>query len=213
MINFKYARKHMVEEQIKDRGVRNPAVLEAFIKVERHKFIPTEYVNHAYDDYPLPIGYDQTISQPFMTALMTELLDPSKDEVVLEIGTGSGFQTAILSKLAKFVISIERVAPLARRAKETLKKLGYNNASVMIGDGSLGWKDNAPYDGIMVTAGAPVMPKALISQLKPGGRMVIPIGEGYQKLQLILKEEEGYTVKEVIDCTFVPLIMKGINDE
>jgi protein-L-isoaspartate(D-aspartate) O-methyltransferase len=188
-------------------------VLKAFEEVERHLFVKEENTELAYENYPLPIGYNQTISQPFITALMTELLHPAKDEFILEIGTGSGYQTAILSKLAKFVVSVERVRELVEYAKNNLKQANIENVSLKFGDGTLGWRDSAPYDGIIVTAGTPEIPEALLNQLKVGGRMVIPVGEnGVHNLKLILKEEDGIVIKDIIDCVFVPLIGRGIGD-
>ena len=211
MINFTMAKKEMIEKQLKRRGVTNKRVLEAFAKVDRHLFVRDENIDQSYDDNALPIGFKQTISQPYITALMTELLYPSKDEIILEIGTGSGYQTAILSQLSKFVISVERNRDLVDFAKDNLQKLKIKNASLMCGDGTLGWKNNAPYDGIIVTAGGSTIPKLLLDQLKVGGRMVIPVGEnGFHKLKLVLKEEDDIIVKNIIDCGFVPLIGRGV---
>ena len=212
MINYKIAKKKMIDDQIRARGITNLDVIRAFGEVDRHLFVREENLNQSYDDNALPIGFDQTISQPYMVALMTELLSSAKDEIVLEIGTGSGFQSAILSKIAKFVVSIERNSDLVKIAKTNLKKSDIKNISVMYGDGTLGWKDNAPYDGIIVAAGSETIPKALIDQLKPGGRMIIPIGKnGAHKLKLILKEEDdNYTEKDILDCRFVPLIGRGV---
>jgi len=225
MINFTMAKQEMIDKQLKRRGITNKSVLEAFEKVDRHLFVRDENIGNirrtlaagivrhhqSYDDNALPIGLKQTISQPYITALMTELLYPSKDEIILEIGTGSGYQTAILSQLSKFVVSVERNRELIDFAKNNLQKLEIKNTSLMFGDGTLGWKDNAPYDGIIVTAGGPSIPKALIDQLKVGGRMVIPVGEnGFHKLKLVLKEENDIIVKNIIDCGFVPLIGRGV---
>jgi len=211
MINFTMAKQEMIDKQLKRRGITNKSVLEAFEKVDRHLFVRDENIDQSYDDNALPIGLKQTISQPYITALMTELLYPSKDEIILEIGTGSGYQTAILSQLSKFVVSVERNRELIDFAKNNLQKLEIKNTSLMFGDGTLGWKDNAPYDGIIVTAGGPSIPKALIDQLKVGGRMVIPVGEnGFHKLKLVLKEENDIIVKNIIDCGFVPLIGRGV---
>lgn len=213
MINFKIARQEMLEKQLKQRSITSTHVLKAFEEVDRHLFVREENITLTYDDYPLPIGFGQTISQPYITALMTELLHPSKDEFILEIGTGSGYQTAILSKLAKFVVSVERIRELVEYAKSNMKKANIENVSIMYGDGTLGWRDSAPYDGIIVTAGTPEIPESLLNQLKIGGRMVIPVGEnGVHKLQLVLKEENDIIVKNVIDCVFVPLIGRGISD-
>jgi len=212
MINYKIAKKKMVDDQIKGRGITNISVINAFSEIDRHLFVRQENLNQSYDDNALPIGFGQTISQPYMVAIMTELLSSAKDEIILEIGTGSGYQTAILSKICKFVISIEKSSELVKIAKDNLQKTDIKNISVMHADGTLGWKDNAPYDGIIVAAGSETIPKSLISQLKPGGRMIIPIGEnGNHRLKLILKEEaENYTEKDIIDCRFVPLIGRGV---
>ena len=212
MINYKIAKKKMVDDQIKGRGITNSDVVNAFLEIDRHLFVRDENLNQSYDDNALPIGYEQTISQPYMVAIMTELLSSAKDEIVLEIGTGSGYQAAILSKISKFVVSVERNSELVKIAKSNLQKASIKNISVMYGDGTLGWKDNAPYDGIIVAAGSESIPKALIDQLKPGGRMIIPIGKnGNHKLKLILKEEgDNFTQKEIIGCSFVPLIGRGV---
>jgi len=213
MINFKIARQEMVEKQLRQRSITNVNILKAFEEIERHIFVREENMALAYDDYPLPIGNGQTISQPYITALMTELLHPAKDEFILEIGTGSGYQTAILSKLAKFVVSVERVRELVEYAKNNLKQAGIENVSLKFGDGTLGWRESAPYDGIIVTAGSTEIPESLLNQLKVGGRMVIPVGEnGNHKLKLVLKEENDIVIKNVIDCVFVPLIGRGISD-
>ncbi len=212
MINYKLAKKKMVNDQIKERGISNVDVLKAFSEIDRHLFVQEEYLNQSYDDNALPIGFDQTISQPYMVALMTELLSSAKDEIILEIGTGSGYQTAILSKISKFVVSIERHSGLIELAKSNLKKAGIKNVSLLYGDGTLGWKDNAPYDGIIVAAGSESVPKALVNQLKPGGRMLIPIGkDGAHILKLVLKEDgDKYIEKSILDCSFVPLIGRGV---
>jgi len=211
MINFKIARQEMVEKQLS--LISSRSVLKAFEEVERHLFVKEENIDFAYEDHPLPIGFGQTISQPYITALMTELLHPAKDEFILEIGSGSGYQTAILCKLAKFVVSVERIRELVELSKTNLKHAGIENVSVKFGDGTLGWRENAPYDGIIVTAGSPEIPDALLNQLKVGGRMVIPVGEnGIHKLKLVLKEENDIIIKNIIDCEFVPLIGRGIGE-
>ncbi len=195
-----------------DIGERaDPRVLAAMRSVPRHLFVPERLRSQAYGDYPLPIGEDQTISQPSLVALMTHLLRPRPGDVVLEVGTGSGYQAAILSGLVGRVYSIEIVEPLARQAAERLRNLGYSNVSVRQGDGYAGWPQNAPFDAIIVTAGAPHVPKPLVEQLKPGGRMVIPVGAAYstQQLMLISKDANG-RVKErrLIPVRFVPLTRK-----
>ncbi|RJF93672.1 protein-L-isoaspartate(D-aspartate) O-methyltransferase [Sphingomonas cavernae] len=189
----------------------NPAVLAAMRAVPRHLFVPPDRRAEAYRNYPLPIGEGQTISQPSLIALMTHLLRPKKGEVVLEVGTGSGYQAAILSRLVGRVYSIEIVEPLARQAAATLTRLGYANVAVRHGDGYAGWPGHAPFDGIIVTAGAPHIPKPLVDQLKPGGRMVIPVGPSHstQRLMLITKDARGKVVERfIIAVRFVPLTRK-----
>ncbi|MCK5027849.1 MAG: protein-L-isoaspartate(D-aspartate) O-methyltransferase [Candidatus Pacebacteria bacterium] len=200
----------MVRYQIENRGISDGTTLEAMRTVKRHLFVRKGSADYAYDDRPLSIGYGQTISQPYITALMTELLNPGNDEIILEIGTGSGFQTAILSTMAKFVVSIEKIRELSDLAKKNIAKLKIENIETFVADGTLGWKDNAPYDGIIVTAGSPEIPQLLLDQLKPGGRMIIPLGkEAYHVLTLVLKTEDGFTQEEIMGCTFVPLIGRG----
>jgi len=198
----------MVREQIEARGVTDEQVLAAMRKVPRHEFVPERWVDSAYDDGPLPIGYDQTISQPYIVALMTELLQLTPQSKVLEVGTGSGYQAAVLAEIAREVYSIEIIEPLAASAAERLKRLGYNKVQVKLGDGYLGWLEHAPFDAIIVTAGAAHVPPPLIEQLKPGGRMVIPIGEvpGQQSLLLVEKSATGkVTQQRVAPVAFVPL--------
>lgn len=197
----------MVKEQIEARGLKDERVLEAMRKVPRHLFVPQSYLNEAYDDHPVPIGEGQTISQPYIVALMTSLLELKGDERVLEIGTGSGYGSAILSLLSKEVYSVERIESLAREAERRLKELGYKNVKIRVGDGSLGWEEHAPYDAIIVTAAAPRVPKPLIRQLKVGGRLVIPVGDRfYQSLhRYIKKDEETLEGQDFGGCVFVPL--------
>ena len=195
----------MVRQQIEARGVSHPRVLEAMRAVPRHLLVPEDARAWAYRDHPLAIGYRQTISQPYIVALMTELLSPEKDHKVLEIGTGSGYQAAVLSLLVERVFSIEIVEPLAARARRDLEALGYDNVTVIAGDGYQGLPEEAPFDGIIVTAAPPYVPEPLVEQLKPGGRMVIPVGEGYQELQLLEKTESGVEVERVIAVRFVPM--------
>jgi protein-L-isoaspartate(D-aspartate) O-methyltransferase len=204
------ARKNMVDEQLIRRGVKNQRVLNAFLEVPRHKFVE-EYLKYkAYDDYPLSIGYGQTISQPYMVALMTEAINPQPEERILEIGTGSGYQAAILSRLCSAVYTIERISALASRARKALDDLGYFNVHIRIGDGTMGLPQDAPYDGIIVTAGAPHVPDALIGQLKEDGRLIIPVGdEGIQDLRRIIRTMDGVKEESLGGCRFVKLIGKN----
>lgn len=200
-------RKVMVVEQIEERGIRDRRVLEVMERVPRHEFVPEEYRAFAYEDSPLPIGEGQTISQPYIVALMTECLNLEGEEKVLEVGTGSGYQAAILSELAKEVYTIEIVGPLAERAEELLKNLGYRNVKVKCDDGYLGWEEYAPFDGIIVTCAPEHIPQPLIDQLAEGGRMVIPVGETQfpQVLKLVEKREGKVTMRNVVPVRFVPM--------
>jgi protein-L-isoaspartate(D-aspartate) O-methyltransferase len=192
MVNFKKARERMVETQIAARGVHDERVLEAMRMVPRHLFLDEALREQAYSDHPLPIAEKQTISQPYIVALMTESLELNGSEKVLEIGTGSGYQSAVLAVLVDRVFSIERYPDLAYRANSILQKLGYKNVIVRVGDGSLGWPDDAPFDGIIVTAGTPHIPQPLIDQLKVGGRLVVPVGDKFgQDLMLVKRVAEG----------------------
>jgi len=195
----------MVKEQIIKRGIKDKRVIEAMRKVRRHEFVPEEYRHLAYSDQPLPIGYEQTISQPYIVALMTELLNLKGNEKVLEIGTGSGYQAAILAELTKEVYTIEILEPLAISAKNRLKKLGYENVKVRCGDGYKGWPEHAPFDGIIVTCAPEHIPDPLVEQLKVGGRMVIPVGKYLQELVLITKTEHGIEKRSVAPVAFVPM--------
>jgi len=204
---FKEKRKRMVKEQLIRRGIHDERVLNAMRKVPRHLFVSQDLVDEAYNDYPLPIGYGQTISQPYMVALMTEALELKEDDKVLEIGTGSGYQTAILAELCKEVYTIERILPLLERAKEILKKLGYTNIHFKAGDGTLGWPENKPYDAIIVTAGAPKIPQPLLDQLAEGGRLVIPVGDRFSQELIKVTKVEGEFIRENLGgCRFVDLI-------
>ncbi len=201
------ARSRMVEKQLRGRDIRDAKVLEVMGRVPRHKFVPKEYAGQAYADHPLPIGHGQTISQPYIVALMTQLARPDAKSRALDIGTGSGYQAAVLGELCKDVYSIEIVEPLAARAKKRLADLGYKNITVRAGDGYRGWPDHAPFDVIIVAAAPDHVPKPLVEQLAPGGRMVIPVEGGlFQQLLLIEKAEDG-TVRrrKVIDVRFVPM--------
>lgn len=207
-MNFDIARKRMVEAQLIARGIRDRRVIEAMQKIPRHLFVEEAMAAQAYNDNPLPIGDRQTISQPYMVALMTELLELKGKEKVLEIGTGSGYQAAVLAVLADWVCTVERIRPLAMRARKVLDSLGLLNVNIKIDDGSCGWEEEAPFDAILVTAGAPDIPPKLVEQLAPGGRLVLPVGDQYsQTLVRIFKKEDGsYVMEQSIGCRFVKLI-------
>jgi len=203
---YAFERRQMAADQLERRGLRNPRLLKAFRSVPRHEFLPEELRYRAYDDGPLPIGLGQTISQPYIVALMTSLLDLSGDETVLEVGAGSGYQAAILAMMARQVFTIERLPELAERAKSTLARLGYHNATVLCADGSLGWSEAAPYQAILVTAAAATLPQPLADQLAKGGRLVLPVGDYYgQTLQLWTREPGGMVHENIIPVSFVPL--------
>ncbi len=200
-------RQKMVNEQIIARGVRTESVIKAMQKVERHLFVPEQYRNFAYSDRPLPIGEGQTISQPYIVALMTELLDLKKSDKVLEIGTGSGYQAAILAEICDSVYTIEIIPSLGKQAQALLRELGYHNIHCKIGDGYLGWPEHAPYDGIIVTCAPSKIPQPLKEQLAEGGRMVIPVGATYtQELVLVTKTKGKLIQKSVIPVRFVPML-------
>lgn len=206
---YERQRERMVTEQIQERGIRDAAVLKAMRSVPRHLFVPESVRAMAYQDTPLPIGHGQTISQPYIVAFMTELLDVRPEHKVLEIGTGSGYQAAVLSPLAKQVFTIEIVPELARQSAELLKKLGYANVVVRQGDGYLGWPEQAPFDRIMLTAAPADVPKALIDQLKPGGKLVAPVGRSAWDQELILLEKgtDGKIRRRpVLPVRFVPMV-------
>jgi protein-L-isoaspartate(D-aspartate) O-methyltransferase len=206
---FAAIRDRMVEQQIRARGVIDPRVLQAVRKVPRHLFIPRHLWEQAYNDYPLPIGADQTISQPYIVALMTEILELKAADRVLELGTGSGYQAAILAELAAEVYSIDRMGDLAKLAQSVLDSLGYANVQIRVGDGTLGWPEAAPFDGIIVTAGAPKVPRPLTEQLALGGRLVIPVGDMFsQTLTCVRKTESGLKFEYHGGCRFVRLIGK-----
>ena len=208
-------RLKMVEEQIVARGIRDPRVIAALKKIPRHLFVEEALQGQAYTDHPLPIGEKQTISQPYMVALMTEALQLTGKEKVLEIGAGSGYQTAVLAEVAKAVFSMERILALTMRARKLLEDLGYGNAEIKFSDGTQGWVEESPFDGIIVTAGAPNVPQPLVDQLAMGGRLVIPVGDAYvQDLLRITKTEEGTRREDLGGCRFVKLIGRyGWGDE
>ncbi len=203
-------RERMVQFQIKGRGISNQAIINAFQKVERHKLVPDEYQNMAYDDTPLPIGFGQTISQPYIVAYMTESIKPKKGMKVLEIGTGSGYQAAILAEIGCEVYSVEIIPELAEKAAIQIKSMGYTNVQIKNGDGYLGWEENSPYDAIIVTAAPESIPEHLLEQLKNNGRLVIPVGSQFQSQQLLLVEKVNGILnsKVIAPVRFVPLIRK-----
>ncbi|MBI4495969.1 MAG: protein-L-isoaspartate(D-aspartate) O-methyltransferase [Deltaproteobacteria bacterium] len=205
--DFEGERRNMVEEQLRRRGISDPRVLQAMEKVPRHLFVPPGYEAAAYEDHPLPIGGGQTISQPYIVAIMTQLLELKGSERVLEIGTGSGYQTAVLAELARSVFTIERLPELLHQSRTVLQRLGYTNIFFRSGDGSLGWPEVAPFDGIVVTAGAPEVPEVLKNQLGEGRRLVIPVGSRYsQTLFQVTRRGESFLEEEVTGCVFVPLV-------
>lgn len=200
-------REEMVRLQIERRGVRNRAVLDAMRAVPRHLFVPEALRRSAYEDHPLPIGHGQTISQPYIVAAMTEMLDPKTTDRVLEIGTGSGYQAAVLARLVRHVYSIEIVEPLGRQAQARLAELGYHNVTVRIGDGYEGWPEEAPFDKILLTAAPPEVPHKLIEQLRAPGRLVAPVGTGWQELVVIEKDSRGQIRRRTeFPVMFVPMV-------
>jgi len=205
--DFEVARRKMVETQIAARGIRDQRVLQAMREIPRHLFLDEGMWEQAYQDHPLPIGEKQTISQPYIVALMTEALEPNPRDRVLEIGTGSGYQTAILASLCEWVYSVERIRSLALKARRVLDQLRLYNVSIRIGDGTEGWSENAPYDGILVTAGAPEVPQPLKEQLAEGGRLVIPVGDRFsQTLYRILRKGDEFHQEDLGGCRFVDLV-------
>ena len=205
--SFLTQRRSMVESQLRARGIRDERVLAAMLRVPRHEFVSEEHREQVYEDHPIPIGEGQTISQPYIVAIMLEALALNPSDTVLEIGTGSGYQTALLSELTRQVYSVERHEALARSARDTLARLGFNNVEVLVGDGSHGLADHAPFDAIVVSAAAPQIPPPLFEQLREGGRMVIPVGPAHaQELQLVRKHEGQPLVTSMEGCRFVPLI-------
>ncbi|MBN3034894.1 MAG: protein-L-isoaspartate(D-aspartate) O-methyltransferase [Bacteroidales bacterium] len=208
--DYERLRGDMVKWQIEARGVRDAEVLRAMRRVERHQFVPTELRHLAYEDHPLPIGEDQTISQPYIVALMTEVLDLGKSSRVLEVGTGSGYQAAVLAEICDSVFTMEIFESLGKSAEEVLHRLGYRNVSVRIGDGYQGWPEQAPFDAIIVTCAPTHVPEPLREQLAEGGRMVIPVGKAWSQELILLKKSDGrLRDKEVIPVRFVPMIDKS----
>ena len=211
---FDIQREQMIKRQLIGRDITDTSVLNAFKETPRHKFVNPEQFTSAYSDCPLPIGENQTISQPYIVALMTQALNLKNTDKILEIGTGSGYQTAILAYLAKEVFSIERKENLAKRAKAILRGLNYTNIKIKLGDGTCGWKEYSPFNKIIVTAASPDLPLPLYEQLEEGGRLVIPIASGFaQTLTLFIKESAKMKKEEICGCSFVPLIGKFAYEE
>jgi protein-L-isoaspartate(D-aspartate) O-methyltransferase len=206
IVALQQAHEEMVRDQIAARGVHDARVLAALRDVPRHFFVPPEMLRYAYADTPLPIGYGQTISQPYVVAFMTEALEPKPDDRVLEIGTGSGYQAAVLARLCRDVYSMEIVEPLAREAAERLERLGYANIHLRTGDGYRGWPEAAPFDGIIVTAAPEKIPQALLEQLRVGGRMIVPVGRGDQTLVRIRRTPKGFAQESLMLVRFVPMV-------
>jgi protein-L-isoaspartate(D-aspartate) O-methyltransferase len=205
--DYRLARERMVRNQLIPRGISDERVLAAMEKIHRHLFVEEALAGEAYNDHPLPIGHKQTISQPYIVALMTEALELKAGEKVLEIGTGSGYQTAILAELAQAVYTVERVEPLLEKSRQLLENLGYTNIRFAVSDGTLGWEAFAPYDAIMVTAGAPKIPQPLLAQLADGGRLIIPIGNRYsQDLIRVKRAKKRFIEQNLGGCRFVDLI-------
>jgi protein-L-isoaspartate(D-aspartate) O-methyltransferase len=211
--DFRIMREKMVETQIKARGVKDPRVLSVMLKVERHLFVPKKLQPSAYMDQPLPIGEGQTISQPYIVALMTELLELKREEKVLEIGTGSGYQAAILAELVKEVYTIEIIETLATSAKKLFLQMGYQNIHVKAGDGYAGWPEVAPFDAIIVTAAPDHIPRPLLEQLKEGGRMVVPVGTYHQILKKIVKRSGRIQSSDIVPVAFVPMTGEAVKQE
>ena len=210
MGDYSIARRRMVEQQITARGIVDPLVVKAMQNVPRHLFVESGLEDQAYSDFPLPIGHKQTISQPFIVAYMTQALQLTGEERVLEIGTGSGYQAAILAHIVRHVYTVERISDLARTARKALDKAGAYNVHIKVDDGTCGWPDQAPFDAIITTAGSPAVPDALKEQLATGGRLVIPVGtQGSQVLKRIVRlDESRFEEESLLDCRFVPLIGK-----
>ena len=209
MDTLKVKKKSMIDTQLKSRGISSSEVLRAMSVVPREKFVSSEYIEAAYNDGPLSIGSGQTISQPYMVAMMTEALMLRKNDKVLEIGTGSGYQAAVLQEIASHIYSVERISSLAENAKKLLGSLGYSDIKIKVEDGTLGWPEEAPFDAIIVTSGSPSVPETLMSQLSDGGRMIIPVGSrNHQRIIRIIRSGDNYSKEEMLSCIFVPLIGK-----
>ena len=208
---FEWQRKRMVDYQLRDRGIKDERVLAAMSKVPRHQFVDPSWRGLAYSDRPLPIGYNQTISQPYIVAYMTATAEIAPEDKVLEIGTGCGYQAAILGEIARKVYSIEIIPQLAKRARQTLRQLGYKNIEVKTGDGYQGWKENAPYDAIIVTAAPKTIPQPLIDQLAINGKMVIPVGTWYQDIIVLTKTPNRIIKEKTIPVRFVPMRRKSLH--
>ena len=208
MRDFSIARRRMVEEQVIARGITDPRVIDAMLKVPRHKFVEEALQSQAYQDAPLPIGERQTISQPYMVAVMSQALALSGSETVLEIGTGSGYQAAILALLADRVFSLERIPSLARRARKVLDECGFSKVNIRLADGTRGWQDMAPFDAIIVTAGAPEVPQDYLDQLAVGGRLVIPVGDRSSQVLMRITRTgvREFEDERILGCRFVPLV-------
>lgn len=202
-------RDRMVDTQVVARGIKDPRVVAAMRRVPRHEFIPESQRDQAYEDQPVPIGHGQTISQPAVVAYMTEALDLKRTDKVLEVGTGSGYQAAVLAEIAPKVFTIEIVEPLGRQAAATLSRLGYASVTVRVGDGHRGWPEEAPFDAIIVTAAPEQVPQPLLDQLAVGGRLIIPVGKGSQNLELIRRTKHGYERTELLRVLFVPMTREG----
>ncbi len=208
--DYSIARRRMVEKQVQGRGVKDPKVIEAMLRVPRHLFVEEALQSQAYSDFPLPIGEKQTISQPFIVGLMTEALELKGGEKILEIGTGSGYQAAVLAQIVHRVYSVERIVSLARRARKVLDSIGCRSVHIKVTDGTFGWEDQAPFDGIVVTAGGPAVPEKYLQQLAVGGRLIVPVGQlGNQVLKRITRVgEKKFEQEDLVDCRFVPLVGK-----
>ncbi|MFW5908761.1 MAG: protein-L-isoaspartate(D-aspartate) O-methyltransferase [Desulfosalsimonas sp.] len=205
--SFGQQRMKMIRQQLRARGIENPEILAAFKKVPRHKFVPEKLKKYAYQDHPLPIGQDQTISQPYIVAMMTRSIKPKKTDRILEVGTGSGYQAAILAELSEQVYTIEIIESLAESARRTLSETGYENVHVKTGDGFKGWAEHAPFDAIVVTCAPEKVPEPLKEQLSEGGRMVIPVGRKYDQNLVVLEKKEGELIeKQILPVRFVPMV-------